>query len=70
MSGREIISQGKDVAQKEYPLASEEEAKRLATEHWDWVVRWLEIVYKDAFIHGYKHGYDKAKKETDNDNDK
>jgi len=30
--------------------------KQLANEHWNWVVRWLEIVYKDAFIHSYKHG--------------
>lgn len=31
-------------------------AKKLADEHWAWVVRWLEMVYKDAFIHGFKHG--------------
>ena len=30
--------------------------EQLADEHWAWVVRWLEMVYKDAFIHGYKHG--------------
>ncbi len=36
-------------------------AKKLADEHWAWVVRWLEMVYKDAFAHGYKHGQqDKA----------
>jgi hypothetical protein len=28
----------------------------LAYEHWAWVVTWLELIYKDAFIHGYKHG--------------
>jgi hypothetical protein len=28
----------------------------LATEHWEWVVVWLELIYKDAFVHGYKHG--------------
>lgn len=32
------------------------DALRLANDHWEWVVRWLEMVYKDAFIHGYKHG--------------
>ena len=37
-------------------MSNGDDAKRLATEHWEWVVRWLEIVYKDAFIHGYKHG--------------
>ena len=30
--------------------------KQLADEHWAWVVKWLEMVYKDAFIHGFKHG--------------
>ncbi len=28
----------------------------LANEHWSWLVTLLEKVYKDAFIHGYKHG--------------
>ena len=36
------------------PLDSD--SSRLAKEHWDWVVRWLEMVYTDAFTHGYKHG--------------
>jgi len=30
--------------------------EQLAKEHWEWVVTWLELVYRDAFIHGYKHG--------------
>ncbi len=30
-------------------------AKKLADEHWDWLVVLLELMYKDAFIHGYKH---------------
>ncbi len=30
--------------------------EKLAEEHWAWLVRLLELVYKDAFIHGYKHG--------------
>jgi hypothetical protein len=37
------------------------EAKRLADEHWAWIVKWLEMVFKDAFIHGYKHGENKRK---------
>ena len=30
--------------------------KELADEHWAFLVKWLEMVYKDGFIHGYKHG--------------
>jgi hypothetical protein len=29
---------------------------QLADEHWAFLVKWLEMIYKDAFIHGYKHG--------------
>lgn len=36
--------------------------KKKADEHWAWVVRWLELIYKDAFIHGYKHGVEDEKK--------
>lgn len=32
----------------------------LASEHWDWLSGLLAKVYKDAFEHGYKHGYDDA----------
>jgi len=28
----------------------------LAELHWKWVSTWLEMVYIDAFAHGYKHG--------------
>ena len=28
----------------------------LANEHWAWLQTLLEKIYKDAFIHGYKHG--------------
>ena len=42
-------------------------SKQLATEHWDWIRGLLDIQYesglklqeklfKDGFIHGYKHG--------------
>ena len=34
------------------------QARKLANEHWAWLVVWLEMVYKDALIHGYKHGWD------------
>ena len=31
-------------------------AKRLANEHWSYVGKICELMYKDAFIHGYGHG--------------
>jgi len=34
----------------------EQEAKKLAEEHWKWVETWLHLIYVDAFIHGVKHG--------------
>ncbi len=30
--------------------------EQLADEHWKFIVKWFEMIYKDAFIHGYKHG--------------
>lgn len=30
--------------------------KQLAYEHWLWLGRMLEKMYKDAFVHGFKHG--------------
>jgi len=35
--------------------------KQLADQHWEWLGGWTEKVYKDAFIHGYKHGFEDAK---------
>lgn len=37
------------------------EAEKLANEHWDWLGPLLEKFYKDAFIHGFKHGVESAK---------
>jgi len=34
----------------------------LAEEHWKWLETLLHKIYVDAFIHGYKHGKDKASK--------
>lgn len=39
----------------------EQKARRLANEHWDWLVLLLGKVYTDAFTHGYKHGYKDGK---------
>ena len=34
----------------------EKEGNKLANEHWEYVGKLCEKMYKDAFIHGYKHG--------------
>lgn len=39
-------------------LRAERKARELAEEHWEWVSRWLHMVYVDAFVHGYKHSVD------------
>ncbi len=31
-------------------------AQKLADEHWEFLVKWMAMIYTDAFIHGYKHG--------------
>ena len=38
----------------EFP--DEEYAKTLADEHWQYVKTICEKMYKDAFVHGMKHG--------------
>ncbi len=38
---------------------------RLANEHWTWLQTLLEKVYKDAFLHGYKHGTEDSQNESD-----
>jgi len=35
---------------------TEEQAKRLAEEHWAWLETLLHKVYVDALTHGIKHG--------------
>jgi len=30
--------------------------QQLADEHWNWLETILRKIFKDAFIHGYKHG--------------
>ncbi len=29
---------------------------QLADEHWEFLAKWFEMMFKDGFIHGYKHG--------------
>lgn len=35
--------------------------EQLAEEHWNWLQTVLAKIYKDAFIHGYKHGKKKRR---------
>lgn len=40
---------------------SPEEARKLATGHWEWMETLLRKVYIDSFIHGAKHASDRRK---------
>ena len=40
-------------------------ARQLAEAHWEFLERWLRLVYCDAFVHGYKHGQTTAKQAQD-----
>jgi len=51
------MSKNKDWVDKEKYI----EAKKLADEHWSYVGRICEMMYKDAFIHGYGHGQETIK---------
>lgn len=35
---------------------TDEEARALAEAHWEFIERWLHMVYVDAMVHGIKHG--------------
>jgi hypothetical protein len=37
-------------------------AKKLADDHWNYVCSVAEKMYKDAFIHGFKHGIETTAK--------
>ncbi len=39
-------------------------AKILAEEHWSYVGRICEMMYKDAFVHGYGHGVEDAENDS------
>ena len=38
---------------------TEEEARKLAEEHWKWLESLLRKLYVDAMVHGIKHGQEK-----------
>lgn len=40
---------------------TEEEARKLAEEHWRWLEGLLHKIYVDAMVHGIKHGQEKKK---------
>ena len=35
---------------------TDEDAKKLAEEHWEWLESLLHKIYVDAMVHGIKHG--------------
>ncbi len=41
---------------------NEDEVRKLAEEHWEWLESLLHKVYVDAMIHGYKHAIDDVTK--------
>lgn len=40
---------------------SEYQGKKITEQHTEWFIDWMAQVYKDAMLHGYKHGWDDAK---------
>jgi len=40
---------------------TDESVKELADAHWEYVCSVAEKMYKDAFIHGYKHGIEECR---------
>lgn len=36
--------------------ARERFAREKASDHWEWLVQLLELVYVDSFVHGFGHG--------------
>lgn len=53
LSGYGIIDMGQDIIDMGQGFSKEE---ILAKEHWEWLSKYTEYLYKTAFIHGYKHG--------------
>lgn len=41
------------------------DSEQLAEDHWQWLMKVLEVVYKGAFVHGYKHGKEDSDADTD-----
>lgn len=43
---------------------SNQKARKLAEEHWEWLESLLHKIFIDAFIHGYKHSQQEVKDEA------
>ena len=39
-------------------VITDEQAKELAEAHWEFLEKWLHMIYVDAGIHFFKHGYE------------
>jgi hypothetical protein len=37
-----------------------DKSRYLANEYWDFLQRWMQMVFTDGFMHGYKHGSEDA----------
>ena len=44
---------------------TEEEAKELAEAHWEFLERWLHMIFVDGMVHGIKHGREKSNDTTE-----
>lgn len=44
---------------------TDKEAKELAEAHWEFIEKWLHMVYVDAMIHGIKHGQQRQEDKDD-----
>lgn len=46
-------------------MKDEIKARLEAEQHWEFLERWLHMVYVDSFIHGWKHGEEEDKEADD-----
>jgi len=55
-------------------MSNETDVRQLAEEHVDWLISFIAPIIRkvgiEEFIHGYKHGQDSMRKETENGNSK
>jgi len=55
-------------------MREQTDIRELAEEHVEWMISFITPIIRkvgiEEFVHGYKHGYDEAKKEIENDNTK
>jgi len=55
-------------------MGKNSDIRELAEEHVEWLISFLTPIIRkvgiEEFVHGYKHGYDDRKKETNDDSSK